>query len=60
MLNIGFLPFEAEKLNTIRQILTDRLNRSPSIFEERDEETLRWGRYLLGTTGNKRKNKYIR
>lgn len=40
LLNIDFLPFETEKLNTIRQILTYRLNRTPSILKKTDEEIL--------------------
>lgn len=42
LLNIGFLSFEVEKLNTIRRILTDRLNRTQPVFEEKDEEAVHW------------------
>ena len=42
LLNIGFVPFEVEKLNAIRRILTDRINRTPNVFEEKDGEAVRW------------------
>lgn len=42
LLTIGFLPYEVEKLNDIRRILTDRLNRTPNVFEQGDEEAVRW------------------
>lgn len=42
LLTIGFLPYEVEKLNVIRRLLTDRLNRTLNVFEERDEEAVHW------------------
>ncbi len=42
LLNIGFLPYKVEKLNDIRRILTDRINRTKNVFEQGDEETVRW------------------
>lgn len=37
-----FFLYEVEKLNVIRHILTDRLNRTPNIFEEKDKGAIRW------------------
>lgn len=36
LLNIGFIKIPAEKLNAIRNILNDRINRRHSLFEEQD------------------------
>ncbi len=41
LLNIGFLPYGVEKLNSIRRILPDRFNCTKNVFEEEDEETIR-------------------
>ncbi|TVQ04342.1 MAG: hypothetical protein EA359_06965 [Balneolaceae bacterium] len=38
LLNIGFVDTSPEKLNSIRGILNDRLNRRGSLFEEQDPE----------------------
>ena len=45
LLNIGFIEFEVEKLNIIKNILNNRLNRTESIFEETDFEALELADY---------------
>jgi len=42
LLNIGFIDFEIETLNTIRQILHSRIQRTESLFETTDELALKW------------------
>jgi len=53
LLNIGFVDISPEKLNSIRGILNDRLNRRSSLFEEQDPEVVQladhyWGQLVAG------------
>lgn len=41
LLNIGFVDLSPEKLNSIRGILNDRLNRRSNLFEEQDADVIR-------------------
>jgi Transposase DDE domain len=42
LLNIGFIDYEIETLNTIRHILQNRLNRTESLFETDDKLAIKW------------------
>jgi hypothetical protein len=42
LLNIGFINFEIETLNTIRQILKNKIERSESLFSTDDLEAIKW------------------
>lgn len=38
--NAGFIKYDADKLITIQRILNDKLNRTPSLFDETDNEAV--------------------
>jgi hypothetical protein len=42
LLNIGFIDYEIETLNTVRQILQNKIDRKTSLFEITDEIALKW------------------
>ena len=42
LLNIGFIDYEIETLNTIRTLLSNRLNRTESLFETPDKIAIHW------------------
>ena len=42
LLNIGFIDYEIETLNIIRQILQDRLQRKAPLFEITDQIAIKW------------------
>jgi hypothetical protein len=41
LLNIGFIDIQPEKLNSIKTILNDRVDRKASLFEEQDPEVVK-------------------
>jgi hypothetical protein len=45
LLNIGFIDYEIETLNTIRHILQNRLNRTESLFETDDQLAISWANH---------------
>lgn len=42
LVNIGFIDYEIETLNTIRALLSNRLNRTESLFETPDKIAIHW------------------
>lgn len=40
MYNAGFIKYDADKLITIQRILNDKLNRTPSLFDETDKDAV--------------------
>lgn len=42
LLTIGFLNYPVEKLNVIQRILNNRLAHKEPLFEEEDQEALKW------------------
>ncbi len=45
LLNIGFIDYEIETLNTIRHILQNRLNRTESLFKTDDQLAISWANH---------------
>ena len=48
LLNIGFLDLDAEKLNSIKTLLNDRLSRKISLFQEEDSDVVQWADTFWG------------
>ena len=42
LLNVGFIDYEIETLNSIRRLLCNRLNRTENLFETTDTVALKW------------------
>ena len=55
LLTIGFLNYPVEKLNVIQRILNNRLAHKEPLFEEEDQEALKWANNYWQQLISKRK-----